>query len=714
MAPSGNNKALTSHDKEIRRGRAIVKEVLRIREKGQKLKIGWSKKGKPIKPHKQKFVRYIGMTAREKVPIIYNSWEDVPEQIKNNIWSDVESAFLVDDIHRKYVLQVADRLWTQFRSNLSKCVTDDAGNMNEHPPQTYSCIIPDDDWKKFVAQHVDEPSKTLSDGNLQSLLKPAYEFMKSCTRDASLEQNAIEEEGSYVTSLPRHVLWRAGHVNKQGLIDNPNVQQVWDKCEALLKSVSQKETQECGRQDIVDGALNILEQPGRVRDVEFGVSQRDNFKSEKRSRRENFGKVERVEVLVKTPQEQVNTLLQMQMQQQTLQKQRNLPPTNGRDSCMPLPLAANIPKGPTQCLLCLAVPYFRTVGTGTVYNLPGDTLHNRPLPLNHVRVSVDVIFEGSAPLPVPNEDAELFSVENAVGTCVAWPINLIQFDLVTPTQSKSEGKTTGHTKKVVASSKKQAVLQPSVGDGATKLPFYCKLLYVYAQKVLTNSSPLRIPMEEAVLNYDCVEHIGLDEVNQVVHHQQLGASVICVYIRYLYEQMLVPDNLTEKFSFVLPHQTSLNAEQQTHYIVDALTAQAQLDKLFLAPYNIEEHWVLIVINASEGKIYYLDPLNGDPRHQKEMKTLFDTALKIYRVTTSATVPGAKRSNIQWDNIKCPRQTNNIDCGYYILKFMKDIITHNEPMIPLEYFQDCRCSFYSNDQLDEVREEWASYVLDNFC
>lgn len=65
-----------------------------------------------------------------------------------------------------------------------------------------------------------------------------------------------------------------------------------------------------------------------------------------------------------------------------------------------------------------------------MYNLPGDTLHNRPLPLNHVRVSVDVIFEGSAPLPVPNEDAELFSVENAVGTCVAWPINLIQFDLV--------------------------------------------------------------------------------------------------------------------------------------------------------------------------------------------------------------------------------------------------------------------------------------------
>ena len=64
----------------------------------------------------------------------------------------------------------------------------------------------------------------------------------------------------------------------------------------------------------------------------------------------------------------------------------------------------------------------RMVGKGIVCMNLSATLHNRPLPLNHAKVRVDVAIEGDAPLPVPLEDADVMTVEQAIGTYVAWPI----------------------------------------------------------------------------------------------------------------------------------------------------------------------------------------------------------------------------------------------------------------------------------------------------
>ena len=52
-------------------------------------------------------------------------------------------------------------------------------------------------------------------------------------------------------------------------------------------------------------------------------------------------------------------------------------------------------------------------------------IHTRPLPPNHVKVGIDIVFE-DCPLPVPIEDEYILTLTNAIGTCVAWPLNLIQ------------------------------------------------------------------------------------------------------------------------------------------------------------------------------------------------------------------------------------------------------------------------------------------------
>lgn len=77
-----------------------------------------------------------------------------------------------------------------------------------------------------------------------------------------------------------------------------------------------------------------------------------------------------------------------------------------------------------ECMLYLSESS-QKIGKGICYANLSATLHNRPLPLNHVKVRVDFAYDENAPLPVPLEDADIITVGQAIGTFVAWPKKLI-------------------------------------------------------------------------------------------------------------------------------------------------------------------------------------------------------------------------------------------------------------------------------------------------
>ena len=42
-----------------------------------------------VGPHKEKFHSYLGVVAREKVPIVHANWNVVPDDLKSLIWKDI-------------------------------------------------------------------------------------------------------------------------------------------------------------------------------------------------------------------------------------------------------------------------------------------------------------------------------------------------------------------------------------------------------------------------------------------------------------------------------------------------------------------------------------------------------------------------------------------------------------------------------------------------
>ncbi|KAK9740741.1 hypothetical protein RND81_03G057100 [Saponaria officinalis] len=64
---------------------------------------------------------------------------------------------------------------------------------------------------------------------------------------------------------------------------------------------------------------------------------------------------------------------------------------------------------------------------------------------------------------------------------------------------------------------------------------------------------------------------------------------------------------------------------------------------------------------------------------------------------------------QWMKLDCARQPGIKECGYYIMRYMLEIVTSRHSMRSIdELFQDT--TSYSQDEIDGVRDLWADYFL----
>ncbi|QCE03845.1 putative transposase [Vigna unguiculata] len=474
-------------------------------------------------------------------------------------------------------------------------------------------MISEDVWKEFVAKRMDTSFQEKSLKNKERASHSKYPYRGSRKGYARLEQEmVIKELGSNVSNIHCQELWKHAHVNKAGEIENEDVKQVWNKC-VILSQTIQSEEMSNARSNILAQALCVLEYSGRVRATGFGVSHKDYFPPKKRY----------------------------------TQQYHDALTTQKKDVAERMPQMEN------------EINSLRKKDTSNNIEEPdiGDTLHGRSLPNGHVKVNVDIALEPNVSLPIPNADDDIMTIRQAIGTFVAWPINLLQ--VVDADSALSKKKKINNANQSVAPKRKcqgkmivqhipRKVIHPN-------LPQWCNYLSSYMKLKPTESlSPIEI--EKDIFGLD--EHkeiINAEIIGEIIDYAWLGATTISIYIG--------------------------------------------------------QHWVLLGINLKMEIIYYLDPLAKDINMRQDLKKLFDMVIQIYRAQRGFMVSKSKLSNIKWTPIKCPKQSNDHDCGYYICRYMKEIFTYYEGgTIPIDYFPSCRCQQFSNNQIIEVKEDWCFYLI----
>ncbi|KAA0063720.1 uncharacterized protein E6C27_scaffold1290G00010 [Cucumis melo var. makuwa] len=99
-------------------------------------------------------------------------------------------------------------------------------------------------------------------------------------------------------------------------------------------------------------------------------------------------------------------------------------------------------------------------------------------------------------------------------------------------------------------------------------------------------------------------------------------------------------------------------------------------------------------------VYALDSLrHGSVRD--ELKSMVNTALRMFYNETNT-----RARPFTWVSIKCAQQPGSTECGYYVMKFMQDIVRQKSIIITDVL---TRQAPYTQSELDMVRVEYCDFL-----
>ncbi|XP_017223512.2 uncharacterized protein LOC108199985 [Daucus carota subsp. sativus] len=139
------------------------------------------------------------------------------------------------------------------------------------------------------------------------------------------------------------------------------------------------------------------------------------------------------------------------------------------------------------------------------------------------------------------------------------------------------------------------------------------------------------------------------------------------------------------------------------YVVNRLI-EGGYNRIYLMPHNQHVHWILIMI--WDGDIYIMNPL-PHPRNFSEVENRLSSALESYNAQTGR----QKRTPRVVNLLGCPKQPGGIECGYVVMRYMRDIISDTEMAFQSKWAAKTRRS-YTMDVLEEVRLETLEFI-ENF-
>ncbi|BBN69349.1 hypothetical protein Prudu_898S000100 [Prunus dulcis] len=240
-----------------------------------------------------------------------------------------------------------------------------------------------------------------------------------------------------------------------------------------------------------------------------------------------------------------------------------------------------------------------------------------------------------------------------------------------------------------------------VGDYSNmEAPSSLKTLCRYVETtLLPEDKILQFTIDKEVFGGERDTFLLPEDITQFAGMEEIGATVVAVYMRYLHD-VLKKANMTSMVGFIDPATVSANSGTiaDRSRLVAGRLQKTDGEQIFMMPYNP---------GAKRETVYFLDPLPGHRVVDEEAKNIVNSAIKIY----NSHIGRAGRKAVIWKTLSgTPKQPSSVECGYYVMRFMRDII--NDPSLGFEnkYAKGNQEASYPQEAIDEVRNEWAEFVL----
>ncbi|KAL5137296.1 hypothetical protein HKD37_10G027678 [Glycine soja] len=193
--------------------------------------------GKANGPHNKKLRTYLGIVARDKVDVTYETWKQVPAAHKDLIWEDIRAEFDIpkasDGRTKKKILKTMGEWWRQFKSDLTSkwALAADKDSVDDTDVQKKAQAI----HKQNTAPHV--------------LSRRGYEYLEQKLMAEKIKKKLEEAAQSGCTKvvidppsrIRRHVKWKMVRTKKTGKMTSEVTKEIAEKIDLLTATIGRPE-----------------------------------------------------------------------------------------------------------------------------------------------------------------------------------------------------------------------------------------------------------------------------------------------------------------------------------------------------------------------------------------------------------------------------------------------------------------------------------------
>ncbi|GMN51333.1 hypothetical protein TIFTF001_020476 [Ficus carica] len=250
-----------------KRRATIMKRVHMARKRGERIQVTFDEKGQPEGKHGDELMSWIGVLAREHVPIWIQDWRSRDlDGLKDIIWKETVTSFTVDESFRTTCLKSCGEAARNFRYDLYKTFVEEYLNEESVWTRPQKVIdnypnIEEDDWMKFVQYRTSSQFQHLSDRG--SEIRTNNEYSSRGGRDGyrKLDQEIFKKTGKWEK---RDGLWLEQQTAADGELKDPACQKVSELIIEYNTQESQGTFESVGINDVLSQALSRPEHKGRV------------------------------------------------------------------------------------------------------------------------------------------------------------------------------------------------------------------------------------------------------------------------------------------------------------------------------------------------------------------------------------------------------------------------------------------------------------------
>ncbi|BBH08776.1 hypothetical protein Prudu_021060 [Prunus dulcis] len=513
------------------------------------------------------------------------------------------------------VLTSAAKKWKDFKSTLTRHYilpyTNDREKLSQ-PPETYK-FIEKAQWDAFVASRLSKDFESVHSQHAQIREKLEYNHRLSRKGYAGLEDQL--EETMPGVEIDRSTLWKRARQDKHGNIPDPKVAEKAKLIDELQKQVSEGKVSVYGSNDVLTMALGP-EHPGRVRGVGAGISPRQYF---------NLPKPQRMSF-----DDRLKDSLRVLLQEETKKME-----AKAREEALRM-------EARTKQLVEAEREHFLSQLSQLIPNFDPSMLKPRISQSPKNPMSDKASCSGGDGKHQEEEKKILPKMGN---------IRKMK-------RRKKKKKMKRRKKKNMTTRRRNFFLRRNklftttvieVGDYSNmEAPSSLKTLCRYVETTLVpEDKTLQFTIDKEVFGRERDTFLLPEDITQLAGMEEIGATVVAVYMRYLHD-VLKQANMCSMVGFIDPATVSANSGTiaDRSRLVAARLQKTDGEQIFMMPYNPGRHWILLIVRAKRETVYFLDLCRKS----------------------------AGRKAVIWKTLSgTPKQPSSVECGYYVMRFMRDII-----------------------------------------